>query len=79
MLTQKVLSLNGLKDTVNAFTEIGDSPVALLNDNALLGYFIPKSALDNMSDGYFENLKLQKITDESIIQNQKVLDYLKDK
>jgi antitoxin StbD len=79
MLTQKSLSLTELKDPVKAFVGVGDSPVTLLNDNTVLGYFIPKSAIENMQNGYSDNLKLQKIIDESIMQNQQVLDYLKDK
>jgi hypothetical protein len=53
--------------------------VAVLNRNKVVGYFVPKSAVDQTSFEMADSTEVQKTVDASIERNKAVLDYLQDK
>jgi antitoxin StbD len=79
LLTPLTASLTELREPNKVIAKAGNQPVAILNRNEAIGYFVPKSAvvdieLKNASDDQvkaFIKNKLPKI--------EHVLDYLKDK
>ncbi len=75
LLTKKTLSSGKAQKSASILTEIVDSPADSLDDNTTLDYFLPKHVVE----GYAGNSDIQKTVDESIKQNQGVLDYLKNK
>ena len=79
ILANKTVSLTELRGPAKVLIEAGDPPMAVLNRSNVAGYFVPKSAVDNVEFGYADSVDVQKTVDESIEQNQKLLDYLKDK
>ena len=79
ILANKTVSLTELRDPAKVLAEAGESPVAVLNRSHVVGYFVPKSAVDKVEFGYADRVKVKKTVDESIKQNQTLLDYLKDK
>ncbi len=79
ILAHKTVSLTELRDPAKVLAGAGQSPVAVLNRNHVVGYFVPKSAVDNVDFRYGDTLNVQKTVDESIEQNKELIDYLKDK
>ena len=79
ILANKTVSLTELRDPAKVLAGAGDSPVAVLNRSNVVGYFVPKSAVDNVAFEYADSVDVQETVDESIEQNQVLLDYLKDK
>ncbi len=43
ILSSKTVSLTKLRDPAKALSKAGNSPVAVLNRNNVVGYFVPKS------------------------------------
>ena len=79
ILANKTVSLTELRDPAKVLAGAGDSPVAVLNRSNVVGYFVPKSAVDNVDFRYADTVDVKKTVDESIEQNKELLDYLKDK
>ena len=79
ILTNKTVSLTELRDPAKVLAGAGDSPVAVLNRSNVVGYFVPKSAVDSVEFRYTDTVDVKKTVDESIEQNKELLNYLKDK
>ncbi len=79
MLTNKTVSLTELRDPAKVLANAGDTPVAVLNRNKVVGYFVPISAVNQSVLEVADDTDVQKTISESVRQNQDVLDYLKDK
>jgi hypothetical protein len=79
ILTHKTVSLTELRDPTKVLANAGDSPVAVLNRNNVVGYFVPKAAVDRVDFEYADSAEVRKILQESIQEHQAILDYLKDK
>ena len=78
LLTNKTVSLTELRDPAKVLENAGDTPVAVLNRNTLVGYFVPKSAVQqDFSLASPEEVK--QLLNETRDADQPVLDYLKDK
>lgn len=79
LLTPLTASLTELREPNKVIARAGNQPVAILNRNEAIGYFVPKSAVADIELelssrdqlGVFLNTKLSKI--------DHVIDYLKDK
>jgi antitoxin StbD len=79
LLTHKTVSLTELRDPAKVLEKAGSSPVAVLNRNKVVGYFVPNSVV--------EPLEFEAATGEEVLEAlklshdemQPVLDYLKDK
>ncbi len=48
LLTRKTISMTELREPAKVFNQAGDSPVAILNRNQLIGYFVPVAAVENI-------------------------------
>lgn len=48
LLTRKTISMTELREPAKVFSQAGDSPVAILNRNQVVGYFVPVAAVDNI-------------------------------
>jgi len=46
LLTPKTISMTELREPAKAFSQAGDKPVAILNRNQVIGYFVPVSAVE---------------------------------
>lgn len=79
MLTNKTVSLTELRDPAKVIANAGDTPVAILNRNKVVGYFVPKSAVSQESLEMADHEEVLKILEETAEQRQPILDYLKDK
>jgi antitoxin StbD len=79
LLTSLTASLTELREPNKVIARAGNNPVAILNRNEAIGYFVPKSAVSD--------IELKPISDEQVsafLQNDlheisHVLEYLKDK
>jgi antitoxin StbD len=79
LLTHKTVSLTELRDPAKVLEKAGSTPVAVLNRNKVVGYFVPNSAVESLA---FEAATEDEVLDalrQSRDEMQPVLDYLKDK
>lgn len=79
MLSNKTVSFTELRDPAKVLAHAGDSPVAVLNRNKVVGYFVPKTAVDQVSYEMASSDDVKKAIQDTTKQDAKILDYLKDK
>jgi hypothetical protein len=79
MLSNKTVSFTELRDPAKVLAHAGDSPVAVLNRNKVVGYFVPKTAVDQVSYEMASSDDVKKAIQDTTKQDVEVLDYLKDK
>lgn len=80
LLTNKTVSLTELRDPNKVIKNAGDRPVAVLNRNKLVGYFVPSTAVDNAPETKVAATdEVKAALAKTKQQRQPVLDYLKDK
>ena len=79
LLTRKTVSLTELRDPAKVLANAGDSPVAVLNRNKVVGYLVPNTAVNQTDFEIVDSAEAQKTVDASIERNKAVLDYLQDK
>lgn len=79
ILTHKTVSLTELRDPAKVLANAGDSPVAVLNRNKVVGYFVPSSVVDDVSFEQADSDEVRKLLLETQNIDQPVLDYLQDK
>jgi hypothetical protein len=79
MLSNKAVSFTELRDPAKVLAHAGDSPVAVLNRNKVVGYFVPKTAVDQVSYEMASSDDVKKAIQDTTKQDVEVLDYLKDK
>ncbi|HPE59890.1 MAG TPA: prevent-host-death family protein [Thiolinea sp.] len=79
LLARKSVSMTELREPAKVFAQAGEQPVAIMNRNQVVGYFVPSaavtlSALETVSS---EELKMTLQKRRPAINN--VLKYLEDK
>lgn len=79
ILTHKTVSLTELRDPAKVLVNAGDSPVAVLNRNKVVGYFVPSSVVDGVSFEQADSDEVKKLLLDTQDTDQPVLDYLQDK
>lgn len=79
LLTNRTASLTEFRDPGKLIREAGDKPVAILNRNRLVGYFVPASAVNRTSFELVDPDEFAAVLSESIEKNKAILEYLKDK
>jgi len=79
ILSNKTVSFTELRDPAKVVAYAGNSPVAILNRNKVVGYFVPKAAVSQVHFERANSGQVQNILEESKQETQAVLDYLKDK
>ena len=79
LLTHKTVSLTELRDPAKVLEKAGSSPVAVLNRNKVVGYFVPAAAVDDQQVREASIEDTLKHFDARKQQLAPALDYLKDK
>lgn len=74
----KTASLTDLRDPMKVIEAAGNEPVAIMNRNQVVGYFVPE-ATTNVQYSYVTQEEFEKILPEVLEKAAPVLDYLKDK
>ena len=79
LLTQLTASLTELREPNKVISKAGNQPVAILNRNEAIGYFVPKSALSEIEVKVASEAQVDTFLDETLPKIDHVLEYLKDK
>jgi antitoxin StbD len=79
LLTPLTASLTELREPNKVIAKAGNQPVAILNRNEAIGYFVPKSAVANIELRVASDDELKDFLKNKLPKIQHVLDYLKDK
>ncbi|MBK8453999.1 MAG: prevent-host-death family protein [Thiofilum sp.] len=79
LLTTKTISMTELREPAKVLSQAGDTPIAILNRNQVVGYFVPISAVET---GQTRLSSLEAVKHAFARQKQRLtpaLDYLRDK
>lgn len=79
LLTHKTVSLTELRDPAKVLEKAGSTPVAVLNRNKVVGYFVPVGAVEDMAIREMPADYTLKHFAEQKARLAPALDYLKDK
>jgi antitoxin StbD len=79
LLTNKTVSLTELRDPAKVLEKAGSSPVAVLNRNKVVGYFVPAQAVEGITTSYISTEEGLAIFEKRKAFLQPALDYLKGK
>ena len=79
LLTSLTASLTELREPNKVIAKAGNQPVAILNRNEAIGYFVPKSAVADIELVEASNHQIADFLDKKMPKIAHVLDYLKDK
>ena len=78
-LSNKTVTFTELRDPAKVLRHAGDSPVAILNRNKVVGYFVPKSAADVTTHEEATENELLQVLKSRKAQDESIINYLKDK
>lgn len=76
LLTKKTVSLDDVHSSADLLLRFGDDPVALMDHDGIVGYFIPRSAVHSKMFDYAEPKDVHCLLKGSVDQNQDILEYL---
>lgn len=79
LLTHKTVSLTELRDPAKVLEKAGSSPVAVLNRNKVVGYFVPNSAVERLEFEPATEAEVLSALSQAKPEMQPVLAYLRDK
>ena len=79
LLTHKTASLTEMRDPAKLLEGAGDCPVAILNRNKVVGYFIPDNAVNILALESTSNDEVLKALKSGKNTMEPVLKYLQDK
>ena len=79
LLTHKTASLTEMRDPAKVLEGAGDSPVAILNRNKVVGYFIPDNAVNILTFEPASDDEILKTLKSEMNTMAPVLKYLQDK
>ena len=79
LLTHKTASLTEMRDPAKVLKGAGDSPVAILNRNKVVGYFIPDNAVNILTFEPASDDEVLKTLKSEMNTMAPVLKYLQDK
>lgn len=74
----KTASLTDLRDPMKVIKAAGNEPVAIMNRNQVIGYFVPESRTE-VSYSYLPEDEFEKLLPEVLEKGKPVFEYLKDK
>ena len=74
----KTASLTDLRDPMKVIKAAGNEPVAIMNRNTVIGYFVPEARTE-ITHSYLEREEFDRLLPEVLEKAKPVLDYLKDK
>ncbi|MBU3621080.1 hypothetical protein [Polynucleobacter sp. CS-Odin-A6] len=79
LLTSLTASLTELREPNKVIAKAGNNPVAILNRNEAIGYFVPKSAVSNIEIKPISDEQVGTFLRDDLHEISHVLEYLKDK
>ncbi|KOR33516.1 hypothetical protein TI05_00575 [Achromatium sp. WMS3] len=79
LATHKTVSVTEMQDPAKVIREAGDTPVAILDQNKVLGYLVPNSSIAINSIKAATNNDIITALKTAQLEMQPVLDYLQDK
>lgn len=79
LLTSLTASLTELREPSKVIARAGNQPVAILNRNEAIGYFVPKSAVVDIELDLASTDQVNSFIKNKIAKIDHVIDYLKDK
>lgn len=79
LYTNLTASLTELRDPMKVIEKANGKPVAILNRNNVVGYFVPFDTVDNLNPEPLGAGEIQGLYNKRKKTLQPVLDYLKDK
>ena len=79
LLTNKTASLTDLRNPMKVIKEAGKKPIAILNRDKVIGYFVPEEATAINSYTYLSPEAFNELVAENWHTLEPVLAYLKDK
>jgi len=79
LLTSLTASLTELREPNKVIAKAGNQPVAILNRNEAIGYFVPKSAVTEITAVEASHQQVTEFLQNKLPKIEHVLDYLKDK
>jgi antitoxin StbD len=79
IIATKTVSLTDLRNPMKVIRDAGNSPVAILNRNKVVGYFVPEAIAGKNDVTYLSNDAFEKMLPELVQHDKTVLEYLKDK
>ena len=74
----KTASLTDLRDPMKVIEAAGNEPVAIMNRNQVVGYFVPEAST-NIEYSYVSREEFDRLLPEVLEKAAPVLDYLKDR
>lgn len=79
LLTSLTASLTELREPNKVIARAGNQPVAILNRNEAIGYFVPKSAVSDIEVSVASADQVNAFINTKLAKIDHVIDYLKDK
>ena len=79
LLTKHIASMTEMREPHKVLEKSGGEPVAVVKNSALVGYFVPASAISNESHHQASMEQIEASLAGRKAVTQAVLDYLKDK
>lgn len=79
LLARKSISMTELREPAKVFAQAGEQPVAIMNRNQIVGYFVPSSAIDLPAVEKVTAKELADVLQRRRPAVEKVLKYLEDK
>ncbi len=78
ILAKKTASLTDLRDPMKVIEAAGDEPIAIMNRNTVIGYFVPE-VKTAPTYRYATDDEFSALLPEVLEEENAVLEYLKDK
>ena len=80
ILARKAMSMTELREPAKVFAQAGNEPIAILNRNQVVGYFVPVGALEAQAEyDSISNAQLITVLKKRHPQIAATLKYLEDK
>ncbi|MGV0982081.1 MAG: hypothetical protein ACOYB0_06960 [Polynucleobacter sp.] len=79
LLTSLTASLTELREPNKVIAKAGNNPVAILNRNEAIGYFVPKGAVSDIEIKPIADEQVKTFLRDDLHEISHVLEYLKDK
>lgn len=79
LLTPHIATMTEMREPHKVLEQSGGQPVAVLKNSALVGYFVPAEAVEQVSYRAATQEEVLAVLDRRKDINQPILDYLKDK
>lgn len=79
ILTTHIATMTEMREPHKVLENSGGKPVAILKNSALVGYFVPAEAVQEIDSRVATRSEILNHLKESREQVQPILDYLKDK